>query len=889
MKNDTDKSAGPASAQGITVAGPSIGRRDFLRLSAQASGVLSFGYSAHAFAGADSHETTACSSDADSQSGHSFNGIYRGSSLDQIAFPIGGMGAGNICLEGTGALSKFSLRHRPELTTEHRTFAAVSAREMSNGARVLEGPVATWKLRPQFPGQLRNCWALPRFRRASFEARFPFATVRLNDEEMPLEVELTGWSPFSPGDSNGASLPVACLEYRFSNRTDALVDAVFSFNTENFMALHREPENPDTGATDRVLSIDRGFLLFQPGEGTSQSVEGHFAVWVDDASAKVNHVWFRGDFADQMHMIWSDLASGKCECADPDPARASPGASLFVPFKVAPNEARTIVLHMAWYVPRSDLYQPTIAMRKRGRFERIAAKTGTYQPWYAGRFSSIHDIRSYWQGEYLRFREGAAQFSRTFFASTLPPEVLEAVAANLCILKSPTVLRQIDGRLWGWEGSDDEAGSCWGSCTHVWNYAQAIPHLFPDLERGLRETEFGPDLGSDGFQAMRAALPIRSIGDTKDDGQPSAADGQLSGIIKVYRDWRISGDTGWLSRLWPKVRASLDYCIRTWDPGHQGWIEEPHYNTYDAQFWGADSLCTSLYLGALKTAVLMGQALGKHVDDYSRLFTKCRRRIEQELFNGEYFFQRTEWRTLRTPFPPGEDSEFWGTVGPYLDTLKLAQNEGPPYQYGEGCLAAGVLGAWLCLVCGGVEVIDREKVESHLMTVYRHNLKSSLKDCGDRRAVLGFGEEAGLLVCTWPRGGRPSLPFNYANEVWTGIEYQVASHLIALGRIEEGLNIVRACRRRYDGRVRNPFAELEAGHWYARAMSSYALLQAFSGARYDAVDRTLYLSPRIKGDFQCFLSTATGFAMVGLSNGEPFVKVVSGQVPYSKLEYTAAT
>jgi hypothetical protein len=128
----------------------------------------------------------------------------------------------------------------------------------------------------------------------------------------------------------------------------------------------------------------------------------------------------------------------------------------------------------------------------------------------------------------------------------------------------------------------------------------------------------------------------------------------------------------------------------------------------------------------------------------------------------------------------------------------------------------------------------------------------------------------------------------YADEVWTGVEYQVASHLIALGKTEEGLEIVRACRRRYDGRVRNPFDEIEAGHWYARAMSSYALLQAFSGARFDAVERILYLRPAIKGDFSCFLSTAGGFGTVGVKSGKPFVEVVFGQIPYREIKYTSA-
>jgi hypothetical protein len=102
------------------------------------------------------------------------------------------------------------------------------------------------------------------------------------------------------------------------------------------------------------------------------------------------------------------------------------------------------------------------------------------------------------------------------------------------------------------------------------------------------------------------------------------------------------------------------------------------------------------------------------------------------------------------------------------------------------------------------------------------------------------------------------------------------------------LDIVRSCRRRYDGRIRNPFDEVEAGHWYARAMSSYALLQAFSGARFDAVDKIMYLKPAIKGDFRCFISTATGYGVVGVRNGQPFVEVVSGHIPYTSIKYTAA-
>jgi hypothetical protein len=99
------------------------------------------------------------------------------------------------------------------------------------------------------------------------------------------------------------------------------------------------------------------------------------------------------------------------------------------------------------------------------------------------------------------------------------------------------------------------------------------------------------------------------------------------------------------------------------------------------------------------------------------------------------------------------------------------------------------------------------------------------------------------------------------------------------------LEVARLSQSRYDGRLRNPFASIEAGFWYARAMSSYALLQALGGARYDAVDKVLYLKPAIKGDFRCFLCTATGYGTVGVRDGKPFLEVASGEISYERINY----
>src|SRR5690606_6541121 len=162
-----------------------------------------------------------------------------------------------------------------------------------------------------------------------------------------------------------------------------------------------------------------------------------------------------------------------------------------------------------------------------------------------------------------------------------------------------------------------------------WNYAQAIPHLFPDLERSLRETEFGPNQDERGHQQFRAALPIRPV----EAHFHAAADGQLGGILKMYRDWRISGDTPWLQSLWPRVRQSLEYCINMWDPDRKGWLEEPHHNTYDIEFWGPNGMMASFYLGALKAAVEIGKSLQEDVSDFEDLLLCGKERVRSELFN----------------------------------------------------------------------------------------------------------------------------------------------------------------------------------------------------------------------------------------------------------------
>lgn len=796
--------------------------------------------------------------------------VYTGENLDHIAFPLGGIGAGMFCIEGNGSFGSVSFRNAPDLFHEPCTFSALSVRQGEKScARIIEGQVPRHKIfgtKGTLSGLATNynfgkTYGLPRFRDNSFRGEFPYAFLEMQDEEMPLQVSVTAFSPFLPLNPDDSSLPAATVIYTFENRTQEPAEAVYSFNTFNFMLPYEDkwfPMNYHEEVRGTIQCEEGGLSLY--GDDPS---EGSCRIFADDADAVLHNDWFQGAWFDTLTMRWKEIRAGKQPAACREDGK-TPGGTISVPFVLQPGEKKSIPVHFTWYVPDSDL---RIGYEEDG----ITEGKETYHPWYSARFGGAGEVMTYYRENYKRLEETSANFRDALFSSDLPGQALEALGANLSILKSPTVLRQTDGRLWAWEGCCDTIGSCHGSCTHVWNYAQALAHLFPSLERSFRNAEFHEDQNGQGHQEFRSSLPIRESGNSFH----AASDGQLGGIMKMYREWRICGDLDFIRTYWPLMKKSMDYCIRTWDVKREGVLKEPHHNTYDIEFWGADGMCSTFYLGALKAISRMGEALGEPIGEYRQLYQRGRQYVETELFNGEYFIQKTEWKDLQAKLELSKEP---------ASSRALMEHEGPKYQYGEGCISDGVLGDWLARMCGLGEVLDPEKVKSHLLSVYRYNFKKDLRSHENpQRPGYALGAEGGLLLCTWPRGGQPSLPFVYSDEVWTGIEHHVAAHLMMFGCVKEAGEIIAASRQRYDGKKRNPYDEYECGHWYARALSSYGYLQSFTGVRYDAAEKTLYVSHQNAEEYTVFLCTESGYGTVTVHDEAVEIHAVEGEISPEKI------
>jgi uncharacterized protein (DUF608 family) len=868
-------------------------RRDFLKASSSA---------AIAAAAAPANASIAEERAAPFSSADLFEGgpqrTFAGEQTTQIALPIGGIGAGSICLNGYGGVQDFSIRTRPENTampagfsanSPEAAFAILHIKGEPGVTKLVEGPFPPFKIFDQgLQGQgLRRGGfeGLPRFQKCTFKGEYPFGEASLTDASVPLEVKVTGWNPFIPLDDRNSGIPCAILEYTLHNPSNEPVEYEFSYHLS-----HLAPGcKPDQAGSMNAVIPGKGVFMNNREEPNAEAF-GSAALIAIGESPRVKAMWLRspGWEFDSLSALWREVSTGRFtsnEGSNNVDTAGRNGGSILLDGKLVPRVSRTHTIVIAWHFP--NCYLRAGAKPESGSISGDpgcrtvpAGAAPPWRPYYAAQWKDAREVALYVEQNYVSLRARTVKFKEALFSSTLPAYVLDAVSANLGILKSPTVLREENGNLWGWEGCFPDSGCCHGSCTHVWNYAQAFPHLYPQLERTLRDLELMRSMDERGHVTFRGAIPDGPV----DHSFHAASDGQLGGIMKLYRDWHISGDTEWLKRMYPQAKRSIDYGIRTWDPDHKGALFEPHHNTYDIEFWGSEPMCTSIYIGALSAMTQMAHVVGEAADAelYDGLARKSAAYMDEHLFNGEYYEQKVQYEGLR-------NTTFAETVAHVDETSsemqRLLKREGPKYQYGSGCLSDSVIGAWMAAIYGIDVPLSRANLRSNLQAIFKNNFKTDLSEHANaQRPGYAMGHEPGLLLCSWPRGNKPTLPFVYSDEVWTGIEYQVASHLIHEGLLEEGLSIVKAARSRYDGRTRNPWNEYECGNWYARAMSSYALLGALSGFRYSAVERTLWFAPRLKTrPFQCLFSTASGLGTIALQERMITIRMIEGELEIEKL------
>jgi uncharacterized protein (DUF608 family) len=725
----------------------------------------------------------------------------------KIALPVGGIGTGTVSLGGRGNLQDWEIMSRPAKgynpgsgRNNSAFFTLYTEVGGKKDLRLLEGPVPFYEYEGS-SGAISTNHGLPRFKEASFEAAYPFGQVNLKTPQIPVNVKIRTFNPLIPGDIENSSIPIAVLDFELTNTSDKKIPFSICGTLQNSIG------NKNSFREEQGIS---GIFF------TSGAPEKNADQWGDismicssKASVSYRTAWLPERWGSSILDFWNDLsADGKLDNrTDDKPNR--PMASLANSDVLLAKEKRTIRFLITWYFPN-----------------RSAWAKEHLKNFYSTKYSSSWDVALKTIPLLKQLENKTLEFVTAFCNAGIPPEVKEAALFNLSTLRSQTCFRLSDGNFYAWEGCNDKSGCCFGSCTHVWNYETATAFLFGDLARTMRKVEFGLATADSGLMSFRVKLPPESASDFG----KVAADGQMGCIIKLFREWQLSGDDSYLKELYPHAKSALSYAwIKGgWDGNQDGVMEGVQHNTMDVEYYGPNPQMTIWYLGALRAM----EEMSAYMKD-KEMAAKCRKLFlsgskwaDENLFNGEYYIHKLQ-------VPDKNDIPKEQLVG-----MGSTDYGNPDYQLGEGCLVDQLVGQYLAHVCGLGYLVKKENVAKTLQSIMKYNYKTDLSDHFNCFRSYALGDESALLMASYPKS-RPANPFPYFTEVMTGFEYTAAIGMLYEGQIEDGLKCISNIRKRYDGRKRSPFDEAECGHHYGRAMASWSAVLALTGFHYSGVTKEL--------------------------------------------------
>ena len=474
-----------------------------------------------------------------------------------------------------------------------------------------------------------------------------------------------------------------------------------------------------------------------------------------------------------------------------------------------PDEEKEITFIVTWFFPN---YYWRFRWQNEWRIGNF----------YATKFKDASDVTTKLIDKFSFLTSATKRFSNTLYDTSLPSYLIEAVGSTIASLRSAHFFITENGDFCSWEGSGYHDGSCPLNCTHVLQYAQTIPFLFPDLAKNLRYLDYHIQMMDNGGIRYRLTLPL-----SEPRGSGPFLEGQADIILQTYREHLFSPDNTFLRNEWGNIKKAIKWMFQQ-DPDADGIIAEPQYHTFDWTLEGVNPLTFLTYLSALMATERMA-----HIVNDSEIEMEAKKRFEVGLKN----IMEATWD---------------GGKGYFVQ--KLPEGKNIDYQLGKGCLAVQLQGCFWSRLLGMGDFISRDKISRTLNSIYKNNWIDDFEEhIAEPNYLKTFnifrsfasGKEKGLLNVVWKKGEVPEKPFPYAEEVWTGVEYLVASSMIQEGQVENALQIIRGARERYDGVWRNPFADEESGNYYTRAMSAWGLLLSAQGFAFNFPENFIGFAPKI--------------------------------------------
>ncbi|EMI18672.1 Glucosylceramidase domain protein [Rhodopirellula maiorica SM1] len=730
--------------------------------------------------------------------------------LKYIGMPISGLCTGQVYLGGDGQLWYWNLTAKKDRKNNPK------------GVRYMQPDVARSSPAQGFALQVGgkvHTLDAGGFQDVKFTNQYPMGLVNYADKSCPLRVQLEAYTPFIPLNRDESSYPVIVMRYTVTNASPDSQDVAIAGWIDNSTNGSKGKKVGVYRALDEIATVECT-ADFENANAMALGVLGKEKPELVDL-AKTNP---------GPDGVFDSEASAEDGARVQMNAKRPALASIGRKFSLGPGESKTVSFTVSWRFPMVRYgvgfgMGPKSTSPGRNHYATVYPTASEASNQLAKRESELYGTTQKWVD--------------TWYDSSLPYWFLERAFIPINCMQTQVAQRVYPrGNNTDIYNLEEGVRCCPGNCTHVWNYAQGLARVFPEIERECRDKiEYGL-----GFDDSNGMIYFRySMRDGK-NGRDDALDGTCGTIIRVLRESQMTTDYRFLKSIWDRVKLSMDFVIKEWDPDEDGILAGAQHNTLDEPWYGKVHWLINVYHAALKASAVMARQMNQTsvAERYERIVAKGAPAMVEQLWNEDfgYFIH----------IPGDAESEKHGST--------------------NGCHIDQVLGeSWLHEV--GLEpILPKDKIQRSLQSLWKYNFTPNV---GEFRKVMKNGRwyaaagDAGLVMCSFPNGkiepksGKASYA-GYLNECMTGFEWQVAAHMIREGMVQEGLAIGKAIYDRYSPDARNPYNEVECSDHYSRAMASYGAYLAACGYRYDGPQGKLAFGPRLSPeDFRAAFTTAEGW------------------------------
>lgn len=755
--------------------------------------------------------------------------------LRYIGMPVGGICSGGVYVGGDGRLWLWDIFNQNQLGVVTKTLPvkleSFNIKEINNthGSLYLEPLTEVSPLQQGFALSIKQngTTVIKRLQQddwdeVTFESTYPVATIKYIDNNLPLQVSVEAFSPFIPGNADDSGLPATIQALTIKNTGSSNISVEVIGWLENKILLNSEKKNADFSRINKITENKLYSGIVLQGTTTNKELEkaadyGNMcfacleknAISIEDVNTSENKRAYK----------IKDLIK---------PTTNAPVAGIIIEYHLKADQEIKSDFIISWYMSNTSFYSDK-------NIQEMTVQDAD-KHYYTTRFADANAVAAYIAQKYTSLKDKTMLWKQTWYDSTLPWWFLERTFSNISTMATTTTHRFQSGRYYAWEG----VGCCHGNCTHVYQYAQAVSRIFPELERDTRERV---DLGI-GYDEATGMIHIRG------EKTGPSIDGQAGTVLRIYREHQMSSNYTFLRKNWAKIKKAVIF-IMVQDKNKDGMEDTPMENTLDALWHGEIAWIVGLCIAGVRA----GQAMAEEMEDMdfaercSKYVELGSKNMEQYLFNGEYFIHR--------PDPSVGKKEIGSFNTCHIDQV-----------YGQG---------WVWQV-GLERILSKEKTMSALQALWKYNYMPDvgpyIKTHSDGRFYALAGE-GGMIMNTNPYnddnpyGNAKAWQVGYFSECMSGFEHQVASHMMAEGMIRESLVLTRSIHDRYHAFKRNPFNEVECSDHYGRAMASYGTFVTACGFTYHGPKGQIGFAPKLTPEnFKAPFTSANGWGSYSQQRNE---------------------